>query len=105
MAENGNQRVTNAILLTKLDGLTDIVRQHHAETSKYREEIAERLVSLATDVTGLKVACAQHDIKITRNEGEIESAKRKGLMWDTINSLGALGAFVGAFIMERLNGR
>lgn len=87
MSENTNHRVTNAILLTKLEGLTALVQQYHEDT-------AAQLLALTADVTGLKVACAQHDVRITRNEDELDGVRRKGVVWDVINSLGAIGAFL-----------
>lgn len=93
-AEEANHRVTNAILLTKLDSLASVVQQQRDEAKTQHEEIKSQFLSLATDVTALKVCTAGHAIRIGRNEGELEGLKRKGVLWDAINSIGAIGAFL-----------
>lgn len=82
-----NHRITNAIIATKLDSLISLVQQHYDDTSS-------KLMDLATDVTALKIASAQNNLRISRNEQEIEGQKRKGLAWDVMNSVGALVAFL-----------
>lgn len=87
MTDGDDQNVTNAILLTRLDGLSNLVTKQHAETKG-------QLSSLATDITALKIGVAEHEVRIHRNEQELDGVKRKGVLWDAINSIGAVIAFL-----------
>ena len=88
-AGNNNGRVTNARLEAKLDGiaaeLDDFIavqREHNRIADEERKQQA--------------VLCSTPDTRLDNLDDDVDRLKNRSNVWDFLNSLGALGAFLSS---------